>query len=344
MSRSIIKYFTRKNEACEYYNSIQTKDQSYGFWSFEKSVNGSMRYLIGKYDDLLTMYLKVPDKFRFYHEVILDDDLPVKLFFDLDSPMSLDNKDIDIDCRLSLLHKYVGDMLHTTQLTPIVMDASDAIKYSKHVIYNFAFPNKAILNEFISDLMIEIKKNDDDLASVIDVQVYGKDHSLRMLGSNKRNANRPFIIHDNNFNRLALKNSLIKCVDESDFIITKWGIQDIERHGIQHSQYKSSEAAWVGWSKEELKKVTDTLVTFCKNKYDRSYIYPTWLGNMFLMNIRPGLYCPVNKGVHKSNSSSVMANIPLLKTKNTKIYIRAICLDADCDKCEIDKFTVVFKP
>jgi hypothetical protein len=342
-----LKFCNTKKIAIEY---LQNSNEEMGIWSFEKkNKNGAMSYIVGQYKDLISMYVNIPENKRFYHEMLLDDKKPIKLFFDLDSTEMNVDKSI-ISSRIERLHSIVEDLLGLSPHRPVIMDATDSTKYSKHIIYSFAFPNKDILREFIQDLLHLVKKNNDnDLEQVIDMQVYETDHSLRILGSNKRQCDRPFIHESKKFTNIILSNSLIRNVEVNNTIVTKWGdkgcerigVKKCERIGVKNTYYDISEIPnWDGWSQKDLHNLSNTLLVYLKERYDRKTMYPKWVSNKLLINVRPGLFCPFKKRIHKSNSSCIIITIPEYKTKIVNLYVRVICLDSDCGKTEIDSFSI----
>lgn len=292
-------------------------------WGYEKKGGtGAMSYIVGTHDRLIDMYARLGTQ-RYHHEILLDDNHPTKLFFDIDGPPSTDPAIIE------QLHEYVVNLIGGC-ISPVVLDASGQEKYSKHVIYPMYFTNKSILREFVFEMRDSIPV-DDPLYKLIDFGVYDTDHSLRILGSSKRNIGRPFTYEGREkVSRPILGRSLIRYVDESDKLIKTWGEQEEPRQGVKRKYMSSEEVVWEGWPDGKRESLSDKLVTHVRKKYKCKYINVKWLGNTLAVNIHPGVVCTNKQARHKKNSSSILFTIPKFYNEAMDIAVKVICMDMEC--------------
>ena len=172
----------------------------------------------------------------------------------------------------------------------------------------------------------------------MDVQVYGTDHSMRLYGSCKRVVGRPFKIMGRKINHQLFKQSLIRLVDVEHYIIDSWGGRKEEREGIKRVRYSNQEVEWKGWSTDQRETMAENLCKLIKKKYNRKTAYVKWLGNRIAINLRPGIKCPIQQRVHKSNSSSAICTVPIVYSDSMVIRVKVICQDSDCEKCVLDNF------
>lgn len=307
-------------------------------WGFEKKKGGgAMSFIVGTHEELIKMYVGSAGH-RFHHEILMDDAHPIKLFFDIDGPPETTSDVVDS------LHRYVTEQIGGCD-TPMVLDASDQTKFSKHVIYPLAFKNKAILREFVHDLK-NIVPVDDPLYGLIDFSVYNTDHSLRMIGSSKRKVGRPFLFEGRpTVTRLVVERSLIRFVHQSDTPIDTWGNHVGPCTGIKRACYSTQEVEWVGWTDEMRNTLCDKLVIFTKTKYKCKYTNVKWLGNRLAVSIHPGIYCPNKERKHKSsNRTSVLYMVPVVYSERMDIQVKVICMDNECREDEhqfvIDRYNI----
>lgn len=306
-------------------------------WGFEKQKGtGAMSFIVGTHDELIKMYVNSSGH-RFHHEFVMDDDHPVKLYFDIDGPADTSPEILDS------LHKYVSDQIDGCD-PPMILDASDKTKFSKHVIYSVAFKDKSILREFVNDLKSSIPV-DDPLYVLIDFSVYDTDHSLRIVGSSKRNVGRPFMFEGRPMvSRLVLERSLIRFVHESDTMVQTWGNYDGPRQGVKRMRYSEQTPDWDGWGDGVLDNLVSKLCNYVKTRYKCKYTNIKWLGNILAVNLHPGIYCPKKKSKHKNNCSSVLCTIPVKYSDNMGIMVKVICMDLECqeddNKYVIDRYNI----
>jgi len=309
-------------------------------WGYEKkNGNGAMSFIVGTHAELIDMYLNCHGK-RYHHELLLDDAHPIKLFFDIDGPPDT------LPQTTENLHQYVSDQLGGCD-PPMILDASDKNKYSKHLIYPLAFTNKAVLREFVYDLRMIIPESD-PLSKLIDFGVYNTDHSLRIIGSLKRKVGRPFLFENRpKLSRSVLERSLIRHVSESDTIINTWGNQEIQRHGIKRVRYSLQPVEWEGWTQEMLDNISTKLSGYIKKRYGCKYTNTKWLGNRVAISLHPGIFCPKKKAKHKNNCTSVLCSIPVQYSDHMDIHVKVICMDIECQENEvkyvIDQYNIPVK-
>lgn len=348
-------YFSKRTPAFAYANRV---NPPLPVFSFEIPKAGAMRFLVCSYDKFVDMYVSTRVDRRFYHEISVED-RPVKLFFDIDKSLdkskdkSLDksddkSKDKSLDKSLdkskdNTLSKYVvgvvdglvSSMLGSSYLEPICLDASDSTKMSIHLIYPVYFRDKSILIEFIDELMS--KMTDDMVRGCVDRGVYGRNHSLRLIGSRKRRSER--VLVGASFSRDYILRSLLHYIGDGTRLVESWGVSEVVRTGRVRDD--SSSATMDRWNPNILKVVSTRVHEHYVKKYRRSGMSFTWIGRSMCINLRPGLVCPIIGRVHRSNSSCIVVTFPDVCTVPLHLHVTVRCMDSECNRAIMNRQVLI---
>lgn len=347
-----IKYFLKRAPAFAYAERVTPP---LPVFSFETPRGGAMRFLVCSYSKFVDMYMNTPENRRFYHEISVED-RPIKLFFDIDksndkSKKLPNDKSMELseelleelsedkseslyalgDRVVSAIDGVVTDMLKTNYLEPIRLNASSVEKMSIHLVYPVYFRNKSILIEFVDELMSRM--TDDAIMACIDRGVYGRNHSLRIIGSRKRDSNRVLI--GSSFSRDYILRSFLHCIGDGNRLIETWGGVDSVRVGRINDDM--STATMDKWSPTVLEKVKKRVYDYYLKRYGRRGMCMTWIGRSMCISLRPGLKCPVIGRVHKSNSSCVVVTFPDVCYIPLKLQVTIRCMDHDCNRVVIGR-------
>lgn len=279
-----------------------------------------------------------PNKEKKHYYEVLRENVPIKLFVDIDAKISEELTVEDCDAVFTNVCEVVCDRVENKLLIKpqfFVLDSSRDGVYSKHVVFTVFFENIHNLKMFM-DNEVFCRLNEKE-SNIVDKTVYTKNRCFRILYSSKRGKNRPLKMQgkdDVNYNHRDLVNTLLTLFVPEGFMIPKslrqyfedytddMRIIQVYSNSCETNSTKASDGFSMSKSYDnippKLKKVfwvNDwTIKSYTRRENDAGeFSYHFVVGNIM---------CVEKGGYHKSNNHFV--NI----LPNGDAYIK--CADSEC--------------
>lgn len=149
---------------------------------------GAKRYIVSDFETFYSRYLNLNSRYRMFYEVI-GDDIPIKLYMDVEFKQTA-FPSIRMDDLVWQIIEQVREETGLGQLEPLQLDASNAEKASRHLIFPLVLRNKSSMKGFVHSVitkLIEKKRLVTKKGTVcgIDAGVYDHDRCFRLYGSHK---------------------------------------------------------------------------------------------------------------------------------------------------------------
>jgi len=282
--------------------------------------------------DFVAWFLRLPDSLQMHYEII-PDGVPIKLYFDVEYLLA-DNAGLAMDAVIAQINSSVQQALRLPDLQPFQTDASNAKKASRHLAYPVVLADKVHVKSLVQHVLADLRQSGTAPVTAakkgqvcgIDEGVYDKERNFRLCYAHKWGQPERKLLP---VGPVASKLEAVQRAMISHFLdelpLVPWHCRPSDGWSSGGGTKRAKHhVASTGLRPGDESKL-DAIRAFARTTWPESNIAGSGgrFRNMLQIALKPGVFCPHAKRVHKSNCTWFNVELP-----DGKGHLR--CADPEC--------------